>query len=71
MKKIHISVIANEDETTNTSFYFGGATVGQMSMLNHELDILKQEIISRIKDAPKIYEIEDYGKDDADEVKEE
>ena len=55
-KPIHLSIIA-EENGTHTSFYFKGATVAQLSMLNHELDILKQEIIDRIKNAPKDYEV--------------
>ena len=59
-KQIHISVIAN-DEGTHVSFYFGGATVENLSMLNHELDILKIEILDRLKDSPKDYEVQDFG----------
>ncbi len=60
-KQIHIQVLVDSEDTCHTSFYFKGATVGQLSMINHELDILKQEVISRIKDAPKDYEITDFG----------
>lgn len=62
-KKIHISIVV-EENGTHTSFYFKGATVSHLSMLNHELDILKGEIIDRIKEAPKDYEIEDYGEEE-------
>ena len=55
-KPIHISIVANEEET-NTSFYFKGATVAQLSMINHELDILKKDIIDRIEHAPKEWEV--------------
>lgn len=58
-RPIHISVIAGE-ESTDVSFYFGGATVGQLSMINHELDILKKEIVNRLEEAPRSYEIEEY-----------
>ncbi len=56
MKPIHISIIAKK-EGTNTSFYFKGATIAQLSMINHELDILKREIIDRIDSVPKEYEV--------------
>ncbi len=69
-KKIHIGVIASE-EGTETSFYFGGATISQLSMLNHELDILKLEIIERIRDAPKDYEMKHYDNEEDKEEAEE
>ena len=59
-KEIHVKIIA-EKESTHTSFYFKNATLGQLSLINSEIDILKQEIISRIKNAPNDYEIEEYG----------
>ncbi len=62
-KKIHVSVII-EGEGTSTSFYLKDATVGELYALNSEMDVLKKEIIERIKDAPKDYEIEDLGDDD-------
>lgn len=55
-KPIHISVIAT-DEGANTSFWFKDATVSHLSMINHEIDLLKMEILDRIKDAPKEWEI--------------
>ncbi len=60
-KPVHISVIANEDESLEVSFYFGNATRTQLSILNHELDILKYEILSRIRETPPDYQVEDYG----------
>ncbi len=68
-KKIHIAVTCNGEEGTHSSFYFWGASVGQLSMLNHELDILKSEIIERLKAAPKDYEIKEFeeGEDEEDE----
>lgn len=62
MKKrpIYISVVAKDDESTDVSFYFGKATVAQLSMINHELDILKKDIINRLENAPKSYEINEY-----------
>lgn len=65
-KPIHISVVIDGDGV-DVSFYFGGARVCDLSMLNHELDLLKQEILSRLKDAPKDYEIQDYGEEGAPE----
>ena len=62
-KPIHIAVEATK-EGAHTSFYFKGATVGQLSMINHELDLLKIDILERIKDAPKDYEIQDFGEED-------
>ena len=59
-RPIHIAV--NITETgTHSSFYFGGATVGELYALNSELDVLKADIIERIRDAPKDYEVEDFG----------
>jgi len=62
-KPVHIKVIALSDESTNTSFYFGGATVGQLSMINHEIDLLKREVLDRIGEAPKEWEIEETSED--------
>ena len=59
-KPIYISVIAKE-EGTESSWYFKGATVAQLSMINHELDILKKEILDRIEASPKEWEIENHG----------
>lgn len=62
-RPIYISVIAKEDgEGTHTAFYFGKATVAQLSMINHEIDLLKMEILDRINGSPKEYEVlEDNG----------
>ena len=62
-KKIHIAV-SIEGENTHSSFYFKDATVGQLYALNSEIDVLKKEIIDRIKEAPKDYEIQDFGEGD-------
>ena len=62
-KKIHISVVI-EGEGTHSSFYFKDATVGELYALNSELDLLKGEILDRIEDAPKDFEIKDFGDDD-------
>lgn len=59
-KKIHILVVI-EGEGTHSSFYFKDATVGELYAMNSEIDVLKKEIIDRIKDAPKDYEIQDFG----------
>lgn len=64
-KPIYITVVA-EEERTHTSFWFKDATISQLSIINHELDILKREIIDRIKEAPKDYEIEDYGEENGE-----
>lgn len=56
---ISIKIIGGEN-ATHTSFYFGGATVEQLYAINSELDILKREILDRIKDAPKEYEVEEF-----------
>ncbi len=63
-KPIHISVVMREDGSVDVSFYFKDALVSDLSMINHELDLLKQEILSRLKDAPKEYQIEDYGEEE-------
>ena len=65
-KPIHISVVISGEESTDISFYFKNATVIQLSMINHELDILKSEIIDRLKSAPKEYEVQDFGDEDED-----
>ncbi len=57
-KPIHISVVA-EDQGSRASWYFKDATVGQLSMINHEIDILKLEILDRIDKAPKEWEIKE------------
>ena len=57
-KPIHINVIAKE-EGTITSFWFKDATVSQLSMINHEIDLLKREILDRINDSPKEWEIKE------------
>lgn len=57
-KPIHISVVA-EDEGSKVSWYFKDATVGHLSMINHEIDLLKREVLDRIKEAPKEWEIEE------------
>ncbi len=62
-KPIHISVIVNE-KGTETSFYFKDATVGQLALINTELDILKKDIIERMNDAPKDYEVQDFGEEE-------
>ena len=59
-RPVCISIIAKEDGT-NTSFNFKDATVAQLSMINHELDILKKDIIERIDRAPKEWEINHEG----------
>lgn len=59
-RPVYISVVANED-SANTSFHFKDATVAQLSMINHELDILKKEILTRIEESPKEWEIEEYA----------
>ena len=61
-KKIQVSIVL-EGDSTNTSFYFKNATIGQLYALNSELDVLKTEIIDRIKEAPKDYEVQDFGED--------
>lgn len=60
-KKIHVAVVFNSEDNVNTSFYFKDATVEQLAMLNQELDILKQEILERVKYSPKDYEVQDFG----------
>ena len=59
-KQIHISVVA-ESQGTNTSWRFKDATVGQLAMINHEIDLLKREVLNRIREAPKEWEIEESG----------
>lgn len=63
-KKIHI-LIEVEKQSTHISFYFKGALVEQLYALNSELDLLKGEILDRIKDAPKEFEIQEF--DDEEE----
>lgn len=62
LRPVYISVVARE-EGTNISFNFKDATVAQLSMINHELDILKKDIIERIDGAPKEWEINHENKD--------
>ena len=57
-RPVYISIVAQEDRA-NTSFFFGGATVAQLSMLNHELDIIKKDIVKRIEGSPKEWEVEE------------
>ena len=58
---ISIKISDGEDEDgIHSSFYFRGATVEQLYAINSELDILKKEILDRIKDAPKEYEVEEF-----------
>ncbi len=57
---ISIKIVDGEDGA-HTSFYFGGATVEELYAINSELDILKLEILERIKEAPKDYEIKEFG----------
>lgn len=64
MKPVHISVIANKDESLDVSFYFGNATISQLSDLNREIDILKYGILSKIKDTPPDYKVEEYEDED-------
>lgn len=58
-KPIHISV-AIEGEGTHTSFYFKDATIGQLALINAELDILKKELVDRIDECPKDYEVKEF-----------
>ncbi|MCK4648067.1 hypothetical protein KAT51_00945 [bacterium] len=55
-RPIYISVVAKKEGVT-TSFHFKKATVAQLSMINHELDILKRDIIERIEQSPKEWEV--------------
>ena len=64
VRKIHVAVVFDGKEGFNTSFYFKNATVEQMAILNQELDILKQEILERVKDYPKDYEVQDFGEEE-------
>lgn len=65
-KPIHVSIVLTgegDEEGTRVSWYFKDATVEQLSLINHELDLMKMEILSRLKDAPKDWDIEDWGEE--------
>lgn len=62
-KKIHVAVTV-DGEGTNVSFSLGEATVGQLALINAELDNLKKEVLDSIRDIPKDYEIEDFGEEE-------
>ena len=65
-KKIHI-LIELEGESSHVSFYFGGALVEQLYALNSELDLLKKEILDRLKEAPKEFEVKEFYKEDGED----
>ena len=60
-KNIGIKVIVDQEGMAHTSFYFKEATIGQLQTINAELDILKKDIINRIDESPKDYEVKDFG----------
>lgn len=63
-KTIYVG-IKIEGEGVSSSFHFKDATVGELALINAELDIIKLEILERINEAPKDYEIKDYGEDES------
>lgn len=61
-KPIHAAVTIIEGGT-HTSFHFKDATIGDLALINSELDLLKMEVLERIRDSEKEYEVNDYGED--------
>ena len=56
MSKIYIAIKVDEEGSIKSSYAFKEATMGQLSMVNHELDILKQIIIEHLRASRKSYD---------------